>query len=125
MKCIGALMTIATLDCDRLANFYQHLLGQAPVSHIPNVYAEFHLPGVKLGIFRPKTIEPSTSAPPLLCSPTPPPSALCLEVENLEAAIAHLTDLGYPPSGEILIASHGREIYAHDPDGNCLILHQG
>jgi hypothetical protein len=49
---------------------------------------------------------------------------MCLEVNNLEDVIAHLTDLGYPPPGEIAIASHGREIYAYDPDGNRLILHQ-
>ncbi len=50
--------------------------------------------------------------------------SLCLEVSNLEDAIAHLKTLGYPPPGNISIASHGREIYAYDPDGNRLILHQ-
>jgi hypothetical protein len=45
-------------------------------------------------------------------------------VENLEQAIAHLTSLGFPPASEILLASHGREIYACDPDGNRLILHE-
>jgi hypothetical protein len=50
--------------------------------------------------------------------------SLCLEVEDLENAIAHLTALGYPPPGQIIIATHGREIYAYDPAGNRLILHQ-
>jgi hypothetical protein len=50
--------------------------------------------------------------------------SLCLEVSDLEDAIAHITALGFPPPGEILTASHGREIYAYDPDGNRLILHQ-
>jgi len=50
--------------------------------------------------------------------------SLCLEVADLEGAIAHLTQLGYPPSGAIITASHGREVYAYDPDGNWLILHQ-
>jgi hypothetical protein len=50
--------------------------------------------------------------------------ALCLEVPNLEEAIAHLTSLGYPPTSTIITASHGREVYAADPDGNWLILHQ-
>ena len=44
---------------------------------------------------------------------------------NLEQAIACLTNLGYTPPGEIIEASHGREIYAYDPAGNRLILHQG
>jgi hypothetical protein len=50
--------------------------------------------------------------------------SLCIEVESLEATIAHLTDLGCPPPGEVITASHGREIYAYDPEGNWLILHQ-
>ena len=43
---------------------------------------------------------------------------------NLEAAIAHLDVLGYLPPGEIMTASHGREIYAYDPIGNRLILYE-
>ena len=50
--------------------------------------------------------------------------SLCLDVDDLDAAIAHLINLGYPPPGEIIVASHGREIYAYDPNGNRLILHQ-
>ena len=50
--------------------------------------------------------------------------SLCLEVTDLPMAIAHLTDMGYPPPGEIIAASHGTEIYAYDPDNNRLILHQ-
>ncbi|MFM7372329.1 MAG: VOC family protein, partial [Sphaerospermopsis kisseleviana] len=60
-----------------------------------------------------------------LVSDSKSPLSLCIEVSNLENAIAHLTSLGYPPPGKISIASHGREIYAYDPDGNRLILHQG
>ncbi|MFM6271339.1 MAG: hypothetical protein ACKPFA_33295, partial [Dolichospermum sp.] len=51
-------------------------------------------------------------------------ASLCLEVNNLESAISYLTSLGYPPLGIIYTASHGKEIYAYDPDGNRLILHQ-
>jgi hypothetical protein len=50
--------------------------------------------------------------------------ALCLEVGNLETTIAHLSNLGYPASSEIITASHGREIYAYDPERNWLILHE-
>ena len=50
--------------------------------------------------------------------------SLCLEVEQLETAIEHLRCLGFPPLGEIVVASHGREIYAYDPAGNRLILHE-
>lgn len=112
-----AFLALASDNFEPLVQFYRHLLNHPPDTYLANVYAEFHLPNLKLGIFRPKV-------PP---SPLPPFSyrmSLCLEVENLETAIAHLADLGYPPPGEILTASHGREIYAYDPDGNWLILHQ-
>ena len=114
-----ALMTLATLDIDKLVNFYTNLLEQQPITNIPNVYAEFNLAGMRLGIFQPKQtheLEFQNAAKSKV--------SLCLEVSNLEAAIAHITNLGYPPPGEIAIASHGREIYAYDPDGNRLILHQ-
>ena len=50
--------------------------------------------------------------------------SICLEVLDLENAIATLTAMGYPPPGKIITASHGQEIYAYDPTGNRLILHQ-
>ncbi len=114
-----ALVTIASVNFEKLVNFYQELLHKKPSSLIPNVYAEFQLPGVKLGIFKPHknhTAEFANSGNSQI--------SLCLEVRNLEQAIAHLANLGYAPPGEISTASHGREIYAYDPDGNRLILHQ-
>ena len=116
LACRSAWVTLAASEFNRAIEFYGRLLDQ-PTSLIPNVYAEFQLPGLRLGIYKPKQNEP------LLAIPFPAVS-LCLEVEDLEAAIAHLTQLGYPPPGEILTSSHGREIYAYDPDGNRLILYQ-
>ncbi|WGV28729.1 VOC family protein [Halotia branconii CENA392] len=114
-----AFVTIASMNLVNLVDFYTQFLGEKPISLIPNVYAEFQLSGVRLGIFQPQTTQESefnTSAKSTM--------SLCLEVSNLEDAIAHLKTLGYPPLENILIASHGREIYAYDPDGNRLILHQ-
>ncbi len=114
---IDSIVTLAVVDVEKIIIFYRQFLAQAPTVHIPNVYAEFRLPGLRLGIFRPKTnqreFQPAKSG-----------MSLCLEVSDLTGAIAHLTDLGYPPPGEIITASHGREIYAYDPAGNRLILHQ-
>jgi hypothetical protein len=115
-----ALLTLATANFAPIVQFYAQLLEQNPDRLIPNVYAEFHLPDLKLGIFCPQQAPNLPSVSVKL-----PQLSLCLEVTDLEAAIAHLTQLGYPPPGEVLTASHGREIYAYDPDGNCLILHQG
>ncbi|MFW9264690.1 VOC family protein [Nostoc sp. CALU 546] len=117
----NAFIAIASVNCDNLVNFYTKLLEQKPVSLIPNVYAEFNLVSMRLGIFKPKNTNESEFE---TMSNAKSKISLCLEVSNLEDAIAHLTALGYPPPGDISIASHGREIYAYDPDGNRLILHQ-
>lgn len=113
-----ALVTLASINIENLVTFYMNLLGK-PKNHIPNVYAQFQLPGLRLGIFKPKetNLQEFESAKSRM--------SLCLEVTDLEDAIAHMTTLGYPPPGEIITASHGREIYAYDPEGNRLILHQG
>lgn len=114
-----AFVTLAAADAETLVQFYSKLLEREPDPYIPNVYAEFQLSGLRLGIFKPKPKhwqEFENSARSGM--------SLCLEVENLEEAIAHLTSIGYPPPGDILTASHGREIYAYDPAGNRLIVHQ-
>lgn len=120
LKYTRALMTIAAPHFDPLVQFYCNVLAQAPTILLPQVYAEFDLSGLRLGIYRPST---PVADPPASAAQASALS-LCLEVEDLEAAIVHLTDLGYPPCGKIRIASHGREIDAHDPDGNRLILYQ-
>ncbi|HIK03993.1 MAG TPA: VOC family protein [Trichormus sp. M33_DOE_039] len=119
LQCTDAIVTIATSELDKLVNFYTDLLNQNPINFIPNVYAEFQFPGMRLGIFHPKTTHAYEFQDSVKSK-----MSLCLEVSNLETAIAHITDLGCPPPGEITLASHGREIYVYDPDGNRLILHQ-
>lgn len=114
-----ALVTLAVDDTETLVKFYTKLLEQEPKPYLPTIYAEFQLSGLRLGIFKPKD---NHRAEFDNCVKTA--ISLCLEVDNLEEAIAHLASLGYPPPGEIMIASHGREIYAYDPAGNRLILHQ-
>ena len=114
-----AFVTLAAAEAETVVRFYSQLLAQEPKPYIPNVYAEFRLTGLRLGIFQPKPnhlqkFENSSQSS----------MSLCLEVDDLEDAIAHLTSIGYPPPGEITTASHGREIYAYDPVGNRLILHQ-
>lgn len=119
LQCRAAFVTLAASDLAALVNFYAQLLGSPPQPYIANVYAEFQLPGLRLGIFQPKE-----KNWPEFASHGKSGMSLCLEVDDLEKAIAHLDALGFPPPGEILTASHGREIYAFDPAGNRLILHQ-
>jgi predicted enzyme related to lactoylglutathione lyase len=114
-----AFVALATIKYQESIEFYCQLLGQKPQAYIPNVYAEFQLNQLRLAIFRPKQDNEQEFA-----NSGTSPMGICLEVENLEQAIAHLQAIGYPFSGKIMVASHGREIYAYDPDGNRLILHQ-
>jgi predicted enzyme related to lactoylglutathione lyase len=116
----AALVTIASINFDRVVEFYTQFLGLTPDRYIPAVYAEFPIAGLRLGIFCPKSSHRDEFG-----HPSQSGMSLCLEVDSLERSIDKLTQLGYPPPGQITTASHGREIYAYDPDGNRLILHQG
>jgi catechol 2,3-dioxygenase-like lactoylglutathione lyase family enzyme len=115
----AAFVTLASRDAEQLIHFYSQLLGQQPTVYIPDRYAEFELPGLRLSIFRPRAEDQ-----PEFVARSSSSISLCLETADLEGAIAHLTELGYPPTGEIITASHGKEIYAYDPGGHRLILHQ-
>jgi predicted enzyme related to lactoylglutathione lyase len=113
----GGLVTIAATDFDQVWKFYAQLLGQEPQPFTANVYAEFNLPGICLGIFRPKAGHPFISGRGAL--------SLCLEVDDLEQAIAHAQAGYYASAATIVTASHGREADVYDPEGNRIILHQG
>jgi predicted enzyme related to lactoylglutathione lyase len=114
-----AFVTLAALDFEPLVQFYQKLLHTEPSPYLPPIYAEFQLKGLTLGIFQPKASHRKEFAHSVGSG-----MSLCLEVENLAQTIAFLTQIGYPPTGEMTVATHGREIYAYDPAGNRLILHQ-
>ena len=112
-------VALADLDGHTLTRFYQALLGQNPVVDIPEVYAEFVVPGIRIGLFKPSNTHRAEFE-----SLSSGSMSLCIEVEKIEEAIAHLTALGYPPPGAIQHTSHGREIYAYDPQNNRIILHE-
>ena len=117
-KYFDVFVTIATDNLPLLVDFYSQLLQQQPDIYRSATYAEFQLEKIRLAIFQPR-LERQSEFDNLGSS-----ISLCLEIEQLEQAIACLSNLGYPPPGEIIEASHGREIYAYDPVGNRLILHQ-
>jgi predicted enzyme related to lactoylglutathione lyase len=111
-------VAIATNNIQILVDFYSQLFQKQVTVYQPAIYAEFELEKLRIGIFSPK-IEHQQEFNNLGSS-----MSLCIEVENLEQAIATLTKMGCPPSGKVITASHGQEIYAYDPAGNRLILHQ-
>jgi hypothetical protein len=111
-------VTLSTNKIELMVDFYSQLLNQSPTIYQLPIYAEFQLKKLRLSIFQPKSERQAEF------SNHSSSMSLCLEVENLVQAIAHISDLGYPPPGKIIEASHGREIYAYDPGKNRLILHQ-
>jgi predicted enzyme related to lactoylglutathione lyase len=122
----NVFVTLVDPDGETLMRFYGLLFGQEPSMHIPRVYAEFRLPGLRLGIFKPQKnhIAEFSGRPLRYLQSSAGSMSLCVEVADLEEAIAQFTALGCPPPGEIITATHGREIYAYDPLGNRLILHE-
>jgi predicted enzyme related to lactoylglutathione lyase len=114
-----AFITLATVKHQQLIEFYSQLLEQKPNPYLPNIYGEFRLNQLRLGIFKPKENNQQEFA-----NYGTNPISICIEVEDLEKGIAHLQAIGYSPASTIMVASHGREIYAYDPDRNRLILHQ-
>ncbi len=115
---LDIFITIASDKVQLLVEFYSQIFQKQPTINRPGVYAEFQLEQLRLSIFKPKPERQSEF------DNDNSSMSLCLEVEDLEQAIAHISDLGYPPPGKVIEASHGREIYAYDPIGNRLILHQ-
>jgi hypothetical protein len=119
LHCQSALVTLATLQLEKLVQFYSQLSSQQPTVYIPQVYAEFQLPGLRLGIFKPK-VDQQAEFRPVAHGPV----SLCLEVPDLYTAIAHFHAIADSQTSEVMNAAHGREIYVYDPDGNRLILYQ-
>lgn len=126
LQCSTVFVALADPDGKTLVRFYRQLFGQEPVKYIPEVYAEFQLPGLRLGIFKPSTVHRSEF------EGQAGSISLCIEVAQLEEAIAsveqafietRLTGDHLLP-GDIMTSSHGREVYAYDPAGNRLILHE-
>lgn len=116
--CREVFVALSSNQVSVLSNFYKELFELVP-SVEASGYAEFQTKGLKIAIFAPKA-ENATE----FLAPSSGAMSLCLEVSDLEATISRLAALGYPAPGDIMNTSHGREIYAYDPDGNRLILHQ-
>lgn len=118
LKYSDIYLAISTDDINALKDFYSRLLGQQPDVYRPSVYVEFRLQKLRLAIFKPKSARRSEF------KNSSSSMSLCIEVEDLENAIAILADLGCLPPKEVIEASHGKELYAYDPAGNRLILYQ-
>lgn len=114
-----AFLTIGAVNFAEVVNFYQNLLERKPQPYSPERYAEFQLPGMVLGIFRPQSDHAGEFSQSRHSG-----FSLVLEVANLEMAIARMAEVNPAFDGNAVVnASHGREIYGYDPAGNRLIFH--
>lgn len=111
-------VAIAAEPWQTVVDFYAELLDLEPYPYSENRYAEFRIGDFKLGIFQPNVSHQQEF------QGRSGSFSLCLEVEDLAAAIAHLKKLGGRVDPEITQTSHGRECYAYDPVENRLILHE-
>ncbi|NJN72991.1 MAG: glyoxalase [Limnothrix sp. RL_2_0] len=111
-------ITIGAEPWREVVDFYTQLFLVTPQPLAENRYAEFQLGSLRLGIFKPSadhTEEFRGNSGSL---------SFCVEVENLEEAIAQVITAQGTVSPEIVEASHGRECYAYDPLKNRIILHE-
>ncbi|WP_165251030.1 VOC family protein [Paludisphaera soli] len=109
---------IGSEDFGRALAFYSAILGREPDERLGDGYAAFRLPGLRLGIFRPKRGGAADFANP------PGRRAglnLVFRVASLDRALAEVEGAGGSATSAFA-TSHGREAYAYDPDGNRLIL---
>lgn len=119
LNCQTAWVTLATSNLVRLVDFYKDLLEQEPQPYQTGVYAEFQLPGLRLGLFSPRSADREEFG-----SGSQASFSLCLVVADLEGAIDQVIICGGSAPGPVVTAPYGRECYAYDPEGNRLILYQ-
>jgi predicted enzyme related to lactoylglutathione lyase len=114
-------LAIAVRSLTGSVQFYQTLLGDGAVFRQIGKYVEFDLGDLRLGLF-----EPKPEAAPEFDQRGHNPMSLCLAVADLDQTLTQLTAQFLLPDGppEIVLASHGREVYLFDPDGNRIILYE-
>jgi predicted enzyme related to lactoylglutathione lyase len=111
-------ITIGAEPWREVVDFYEKFFLVVPQPCAENRYAEFKLGALRLGIFKPSadhTREFQGNSGSL---------SFCVEVEDLEQAIAKVISANGTVSPEIVEASHGRECYAYDLLNNRIILHE-
>lgn len=122
----AVFVALAALDLDRLVAFYRGVFKEEPLVYQSDRYAEFALPGLHLALFKPQPTHRHEFTPPDDGRQRPQNAtlSLCLVVDQLEPLLERLAMLGYPVQGAIATPSHGREVYAYDPEGNRLIVYE-
>lgn len=111
-------VAIAAIDFDTMKQFYSQILKQEPARQIKDVYVEFQLPDLRLGLFKPRPDHRQE-----FMHDTRSTASVVLEVTDIDEAARHFRAIGCTP-GKIIETFHGKEFYAYDPAQNRLIVHQ-
>ncbi len=101
------IYSLKTPKFNDMFGYYRELLGE-PETSSPEKWATFQLPGAQLVLWSAVNFIPVDGG-----------VQICFVVEDLEHTLSALN-----LSGMIQEASHGRECFISDPDGNTLILYQ-
>ncbi|EFH79847.1 VOC family protein [Ktedonobacter racemifer] len=111
-------LAIAAINFNEMKEFYSKILQEEPIRHIKDVYVEFQLPELRIGLFKPR---PDNR--PEFMHDTRSTASIVLEVIDINDAANHFRSVGCSP-GKIIDTFHGKEFYAYDPAQNRLIVHQ-
>lgn len=106
----AVILSLRTTQFKAMLAFYSQLLGKPTVPEAGD-WARFDMPGCELVLWQTKAREESKDN-----------LQLCFRVTDLEKSCQRI---GKKENQlEIQVASHGREVFFPDPDGNLLILYQ-
>jgi hypothetical protein len=111
-------LAIAAIEFDEMKQFYSKILQQEPIKQIGDVYVEYHLPDLRLSLFKPRP-----DHHPEFRHDTRSTVSIVLDVIDINAAATYFRSVGCMP-GMIMDTFHGQEFYAYDPSQNRLIVHQ-
>ena len=105
------IFSLKTTRFDEQHAFYTLLLGPPKGTSVKGS-AIFQLPGCSLVLWETDEIAPDANSP----------LQLCFQVDDLGKAVSDLPE-GVTAS-PVQIASHGREVFLRDVDGNVLIIYE-
>ncbi|GHO41917.1 VOC family protein [Ktedonospora formicarum] len=111
-------LAIAAIHFDEMKEFYTKILQEEPIRQVKDVYVEFQIPELRIGLFKPR---PDNR--PEFMHDTRSTASIVLEVIDIHEAANHFRSVGCTP-GKIVDTFHGQEFYAYDPAQNRLIVHQ-
>ena len=110
----GALVALQARDFERAVAFYKEVLGLPMTFRHESYWAEFHAPGLSIGI-------EAAGDDAVVGGGT---IALCFEVRAIDSVVDGLRARGISFLGPVRDTFHGKEAYFTDSEGNPIVLHE-